>query len=190
MLTSEEKVKYKKEYLKDYHKKYYLENKEKLKEQQREYSKSSKGRECKKRYRKSLQGKESRKRYKKSQKGRENQKRYRESSNGKKRIKENGRKYHLKQTYNLKIEEYNKMFNEQNGCCAICGVHQNELTQKLNVDHDHKSGIVRGLLCNCCNSGLGYFKESIKNLVKAKQYLKNGNYIIKNVKNSGGGGAK
>ncbi|MCH8329663.1 MAG: hypothetical protein IIB81_04705, partial [Nanoarchaeota archaeon] len=60
------------------------------------------------------------------------------------------RAYNLKQ-YGLTIEDYNNMFIEQGGCCGICGTHQSKLKLRLAVDHDQKTGKVRGLLCNNCN---------------------------------------
>jgi len=72
--------------------------------------------------------------------------------------------------------EYERLLKEQNGCCAICGrpnghrsCNGNEC--KLAVDHDHKTGTVRGLLCNNCNRGLGRFKDSVKLLEAAICYL-------------------
>lgn len=50
--------------------------------------------------------------------------------------------------------------------CEICGS-----KEKLVVDHDHSSGLVRGMLCNYCNRGLGHFRDDLARLEKAKQYL-------------------
>jgi hypothetical protein len=50
--------------------------------------------------------------------------------------------------------------------CVICGVEE-----KLVVDHDHKSGKIRGLLCNHCNRGLGHFRDDPTLLEFAAQYL-------------------
>ena len=84
---------------------------------------------------------------------------------------ESGYDAHLKRTYGLSIEDYNRLFAEQNGCCLICGKHQSNLKYKLAVDHDHKTGEVRGLLCKRCNAGLGNFKDSEDMLQKAIMYL-------------------
>ena len=72
-------------------------------------------------------------------------------------------------------ESYLQMLEEQQGCCAIC--RQKELSKKtrLFVDHDHKTGKIRGLLCHKCNAGLGMFSDSIDFLLKASQYLRGGN---------------
>lgn len=78
----------------------------------------------------------------------------------------------LRRTYGITLEEYNKMFEDQNGCCAICNEHQLTLNQILYVDHCHESGRVRGLLCLNCNILLGKAKDSEKILFKAIEYLK------------------
>ncbi len=78
----------------------------------------------------------------------------------------------LKSSYGITLDDYNKMFSNQNGCCLICGVHQSKLSKSLNVDHCHSSNKIRGLLCNICNQGLGLFKDNIGNLYKAIDYLK------------------
>ena len=60
---------------------------------------------------------------------------------------------------------------EQNGKCAICG---KEPKLKLSLDHNHKTGKWRGLLCNSCNLGLGLFQTDNSNelLIKALEYIK------------------
>ena len=61
------------------------------------------------------------------------------------------------------------MFKEQNGNCAICGLP--ELMQRLSVDHNHKTGTVRGLLCKRCNTRLSLIEDA-KFIIKAKAYLR------------------
>ena len=58
------------------------------------------------------------------------------------------------------------MFEEQEGKCAIC-----DSTGKLVVDHNHDTGDVRSLLCNSCNSGIGFLKDSPAIVMKAYSYL-------------------
>jgi hypothetical protein len=82
------------------------------------------------------------------------------------------RKYHLKYHFGITPDDYNTMFEKQNGCCIICGIHQSELNSKLAVDHCHTTKKVRGLLCPFCNNGLGCFKDNINFLSKAIKYLK------------------
>lgn len=64
------------------------------------------------------------------------------------------------------------MLSIQNFSCAICGGNDFErIGRVLSVDHDHKTGKVRGLLCLTCNSGLGIFKDDPVLLKKASSYL-------------------
>jgi len=66
----------------------------------------------------------------------------------------------LKSRYNLTVEQYNLMFEEQKGHCDICGVHQSILQYSLHVDHDHSTGKIRALLCSPCNTGLGIYEKN------------------------------
>jgi len=82
---------------------------------------------------------------------------------------------HLRVNYGLTIQDYNKMLKDQRGKCFICG--NTPKTVRLNVDHDHKTGIVRGLLCWLCNKGLGFFRDKPERFDKAAEYLRRGNVI-------------
>ena len=55
--------------------------------------------------------------------------------------------------------------------CQICG--NIDYRRMLNIDHCHKTGKVRGLLCDSCNKALGLFKDNVESLNKAIEYLKN-----------------
>jgi nitrate/TMAO reductase-like tetraheme cytochrome c subunit len=83
------------------------------------------------------------------------------------------RKDFLKFRYNLTEVEYNEMLKKQNFACAICESteSQTKMSEHFFVDHDHETGEIRGLLCQSCNSGLGYFKDSIDSLKMAVSYL-------------------
>lgn len=74
---------------------------------------------------------------------------------------------------NIAPEERQKLFDQQQGKCAICGVHQTTLNKNLAVDHDHKTNKIRGLLCMKCNTGLGMFKDDTQVLQAAITYLFN-----------------
>jgi len=75
-----------------------------------------------------------------------------------------------KRLYGVTSEMYQEMLLKQNFKCKICDTDNTKYA--LNVDHCHKSGKVRGLLCQCCNRGIGYLKDSEKILEKAISYLK------------------
>lgn len=85
---------------------------------------------------------------------------------------------HLKRTYGITLDDYNIMLDEQNGVCRLCDKTEarktNGRTQRmpLFVDHNHKTGQVRGLLCSHCNAGLGMFKEDAELMTRAINYIK------------------
>lgn len=82
------------------------------------------------------------------------------------------RKYNLKHLYGISIEQYDEMYQRQGGRCAVCGTHQSLLKRRLYVDHDHKTGKVRGLLCYNCNSAIGKLGDSLEGLQRAIDYMK------------------
>jgi Recombination endonuclease VII len=98
-----------------------------------------------------------------------------QSRKARERHPDKSRKFFLKDLYGMTIEQYNLLFEKQQGKCAICERHQSELTKRLHVDHNHNTGKTRGLLCHYCNTALGSFKEDITLLNKAIEYLKNHN---------------
>ncbi len=90
---------------------------------------------------------------------------------------ERAKKTHLKNTYNLSIEEYNTMLKCQGGVCAICKQPETSVTKTgalkpLAVDHCHTTNKVRGLLCNACNCMLGFAKDTPSILYAGIDYLK------------------
>ena len=76
------------------------------------------------------------------------------------------RKSYLKRAYNVTLEEYEKKLKEQNYCCAICNRHQSKFKRKLAVDHDHKTGKVRDLLCAGCNVDVSVVEDRLEILLK------------------------
>lgn len=78
---------------------------------------------------------------------------------------------HLKSKFGLTIDQWNKMFEAQGGLCKICHVKQEELKRRFNVDHCHKTGKIRALLCINCNTLLGSAMESEEILKNAIVYL-------------------
>jgi Autographiviridae endonuclease VII len=91
---------------------------------------------------------------------------------------ESARKTRLKVVYDMKEGMYEALLDKQNGVCAICGgTCTNGHT--LYVDHDHKTGMIRGLLCNRCNFGIGYFKDNQTFLAAAIEYLNRAEEALK-----------
>lgn len=81
--------------------------------------------------------------------------------------------------YGITREIFLEMRERQNRCCAICGRHEDEKLSRwgtLCIDHDHKTGQVRKLLCAQCNKGLGSFRDSPELLEKAMEYIKEFTY--------------
>ena len=88
---------------------------------------------------------------------------------------------HLRRVYRITAVEYARLLQEQEGVCAICGRAERynggrgrrdeANAMRLAVDHDHKSGKVRGLLCVMCNTAIGAFDDDPLLLAKAIVYL-------------------
>jgi len=82
---------------------------------------------------------------------------------------------HLQRKYGITIHDYGKMLVAQNGKCAICGSEEagnrEGQPKAFAVDHDHKTGKIRGLLCESCNQGIGKLKDDPDILRKAADYL-------------------
>ena len=78
----------------------------------------------------------------------------------------------LLRDYGITIEDYNKMFVDQEGKCRGCDKHQTEFKIRLAVDHCHQTGKVRGLLCGNCNRALGLVHDNYKILNNLINYLK------------------
>jgi hypothetical protein len=74
--------------------------------------------------------------------------------------------------YKLTPGQWQDLYDKQQGCCAICGISQDDLGYTLEIDYDHVLGKVRGLLCKKCNLGIGMFGEDITRIEKAIRYLK------------------
>ena len=81
---------------------------------------------------------------------------------------------YLKRNYGLTFEEFEAMLSDQDNCCAICGITKPQGRHKrFCVDHHHKTGKVRGLLCSNCNTALGLVGDNIDTLKSMIDYLKN-----------------
>ena len=74
--------------------------------------------------------------------------------------------------YGITIEDYVRMLEEQGGRCAICRTDEpGGSGSRFAVDHDHKTGEVRGLLCKNCNTGIGLLQDNVLILEQAIRYL-------------------
>ena len=85
------------------------------------------------------------------------------------------REGHLKRKFGITLEGFEAMLSAQGGGCAICGRAAPEGTS-LHVDHDHETGVVRGLLCFTCNGALGMFTENEEYLARAADYVNCGGF--------------
>ncbi len=87
------------------------------------------------------------------------------------------RAHQLEKLYGISISEFNTILETQNGRCAICG----STTPGKNdwaVDHDHVTGLNRGILCHPCNLGLGSFKDNPTVLKNASHYLEKYHRVV------------
>lgn len=75
----------------------------------------------------------------------------------------------LERKYRITEGEYNQLLMLQGGVCKICGVHPK--SRRLAVDHDHRTGRIRGLLCHRCNRGLQWFSDRPERLRRAAYYI-------------------
>ena len=75
------------------------------------------------------------------------------------------RKSFLKRTYNLTLEQYEQKLKEQNYCCAICKRHQYKFKKNLHIDHNHKTGKIRDLLCAGCNVDVSVVEDRLEVLL-------------------------
>jgi hypothetical protein len=89
--------------------------------------------------------------------------------------KDKQKNYDLVKLYGITANDYDDLLKKQNGVCAICEKPETAVIRnkrvRLAVDHDHTKGIIRGLLCMMCNHGIGRFKDDIKILQRAIDYL-------------------
>lgn len=88
------------------------------------------------------------------------------------------RKEYRKRVYGLTDDNFNAIWDKQNGKCPVCdklltdGLGTNHLPSKAVIDHCHDTGRIRGILCTMCNKGLGLLGDNVHGLTKAIQYLR------------------
>jgi len=84
------------------------------------------------------------------------------------------RNNYLKRTYGIDDNEYREILASQDGGCWICGKKGDQKSngiKMLAVDHEKKSGKIRGILCENCNRGIGLFNDRVDLLERAIEYL-------------------
>ncbi len=91
------------------------------------------------------------------------------------RAKYSHRKWKLKNRYGISEDDYYSLLNKQGGMCAICGEFLASDKEFFCIDHDHKTGKVRGLLCSKCNRGIGHFDDESWILLSAFNYIEEHN---------------
>jgi hypothetical protein len=126
-----------------YNEKYYINNKEKFRLSALKYGRTKKGKEYKKEY----------------------------FNKNKERIRNNT----LKNKFSITLVQYNEMFEKQGGLCAICKQKQEQISlryKNLAVDHNHKTGKIRGLLCSKCNKAIGLLNDDFSIVEAALNYLR------------------
>jgi hypothetical protein len=77
----------------------------------------------------------------------------------------------LQRIYGITLKDYNIILAFQHSSCAICKKHVSMFRMALAVDHDHITGLVRGLLCMTCNRALGKFRDNDQQVINAAQYV-------------------
>lgn len=86
-------------------------------------------------------------------------------------INERTRRHHFKYRYGISKEEAIELAGKAENKCQICDIVFTK-NSPAHIDHNHETGIIRGVLCRKCNSGLGLLQDSVEILKKAIRYLK------------------
>jgi len=81
------------------------------------------------------------------------------------------KRFSLFKTYGITLNDYQNLLKSQDSRCAICSMHLSESRTQLCVDHSHKTGKIRGLLCHSCNRGIGLLKDNPAVLKRALTYV-------------------
>lgn len=93
------------------------------------------------------------------------------------KLRASARRSTLKCKYGLTEEAWRALLSRQENKCGCCGESFKPGPRQVAIDHCHKTGVVRGLLCMKCNTGLGQFKDSPERLLRAVGYLKKFEYL-------------
>jgi len=81
------------------------------------------------------------------------------------------RQYHIKWKYGMSSDEHDRLFEKQGCACAACGTTEPLTKNKWHIDHDHKTGKVRGVLCHPCNTAAGVAGDDPVRLRAIADYL-------------------
>lgn len=102
-----------------------------------------------------------------------NYKRYRSDEKYKKKVLKYSASRKRLDRYGVTEEMFAAIFTAQNGLCAICNIKLDNSIRKLKpfMDHCHAAGKPRGILCSCCNAGIGMLKDNEENLLNSIKYL-------------------
>jgi hypothetical protein len=82
------------------------------------------------------------------------------------------RNTHLKRNFGITLEQFEEMLRAQGGVCALCSTDKPKGRGAFHVDHDHLTGLIRGLLCHACNSGLGSLGDDPVRVARAVKHLR------------------
>jgi hypothetical protein len=170
-----ERLERQREYQRKYHVEYAKKNKDKMREYQREYKEKNKEK-VRERTRKYRAAHPDRVR-EQNKRSRQKNKEQRKSAAAKHR--EDNPLYfkfnHLKRKYGVSSIEFMAMMRVQGDRCAICGeamvVVGAKGKKRAYIDHDHATGQVRALLCQLCNSAIGFFSEDPARMRRAAEYV-------------------
>jgi predicted RNA-binding Zn-ribbon protein involved in translation (DUF1610 family) len=79
----------------------------------------------------------------------------------------------MRKQYGISTQQFAELLEFQGGGCAICAKPIENIRRRMNIDHDHETNKVRGILCTGCNTGIGHLGDNIEGLQKALYYLEN-----------------
>jgi hypothetical protein len=98
---------------------------------------------------------------------------YRREHNARPERKRALRDGYYRRKFGISADEFDELLDKQGGGCAICRKRP-ERDASLHLDHDHETGVVRGILCLSCNQGIGKFRDDAGLLERAAAYLRGG----------------
>lgn len=156
------------------HQEWVLKNKDRVVRYRVKYEQSAKGQQTKKKYRQKNKTKIEKRRKEWRAKNPHKSKEYFEKYKKffpEKLEKKNFQSRIALSSIDMTFEEYKTLKRNHKGVCAICGL-KNKSKRELSIDHSHKTGKPRGLLCGKCNLGIGLLLDSPRLLEKAIKYLR------------------